>query len=197
MPLSDYRFENLSRSTQIVVFSVLMLGLAVIFYAFYLKGMLEEKATLQKEVTRLEAAVAQAQAVEAQLAKFKKELAELEQRLEALKSMLPSQKETPSILRSVQQMAASNDLKILKFMPQPIVPRSFYVEWPITIDVEGTYNGLGLFFEKIGDATRIIDVGNFAIRGLEVSASPSRSIAATCTATTFVFREDQVAPTAK
>ena len=197
MPLSDYRFDNLSRSTQIIIFSVLMAGLAFVFYLFYLKGMMEEQAMLKKDVNRLEAAVAQAQAVEAQLKTFKAEVAELERRLEVLKNMLPSQKETPAILRSVQQMAASSDLKILKFMPLPVVPRSFYVEWPITIDVEGTYNGLGLFFERIGQANRIIDVGNFAAKGLDIGASPSRTLTATCSAKTFVFREDQIAGTSK
>ena len=90
-------------------------------------------------------------------------------------------------------MAASSNLKILKFTPQPVVPRAFYSDWPIQIDVEGNYDGLGRFFERVSQATRIIDVGSISISGSKDQASDtSKTLSASCTATTFVFREDQV-----
>jgi Tfp pilus assembly protein PilO len=93
----------------------------------------------------------------------------------------------------VQQMAASSNLKILKFTPQPVIPRAFYSDWPIQIEVEGNYDGLGMFFEKVSQATRIIDVGTISIKGAEQYSDSGRTLSATCTATTFVFREDQPA----
>jgi type IV pilus assembly protein PilO len=179
------------------VFGVLVLGMAVLFYMFYLKSSIESRNALQGEVRQLEASVAQTQAIEAKLEQFKKEVAEIEQRLEALKRILPAQKETPQVLRSVQEMASSNNLRILKFTPQPVVPKDFYVDWPIEIQVEGNYSGLGRFFEKISQSTRLIDVNKIMVKGVENSVDSARTLTAVCTATTFVFREDQTANSAK
>jgi len=125
MALSDFRIQNLSRKTQIIVFSVLVLALAGLFYMSYLKHSIETRNALRVEVRQLEARVAQAQAIESRLDRFKKEVAEIEQRLEMMKSILPSQKETPQVLRSVQEMAVSNNLKILKFTRNRLYRRTF------------------------------------------------------------------------
>ncbi len=192
MAISDYRFENLPRTTQIIVVAVLVCCLSIGFYVYYIKDLIKERDALQTEITRLESVVAQATAIEAKLQQFKQDLSELEQRLAALRSILPAEKETPVVLRSVQDMAKSSNLKILQFTPKPIVARSFYSDWPILIEVEGNYNGLGLFFEKVGHATRIIDVGGISIKGVNNTPTPMRTLSARCTATTFVFSEDQL-----
>ncbi|MGD0099498.1 MAG: type 4a pilus biogenesis protein PilO [Acidobacteriota bacterium] len=193
MAISDYRFDNLPRSTQIVVFTVIVLCLAVAFYFYYLKDIVKERDNIQADIARLEVSVAQATAIEGRLKRFREELKQLEERLAVLQAILPAEKETPTVLRSVQQMASSSNLKIQKFTPQPVVPRVFYSDWPIQIDVEGNFDGLGAFFEKISHATRIINVDSISVTGFdkEQDMNPSHTLKASCTATTFVFREDQ------
>ena len=193
MAMSDYRFENLPRSVQCAVFTVVLLCLAFVFYIYFMKDLIKKRDGIQAEIIKLERSVAQGTAIESQLKRFKQELAQLEERLKVLQSILPAQKETPNVLRSVQQMAAASNLKINKFTPQPVVPRAFYSDWPIQIEVEGSYNGLGAFFEKVSQATRIIDVGAIAVTGIDKQPSDqTNTLRATCTATTFVFREAEV-----
>jgi type IV pilus assembly protein PilO len=196
MAISDYRFENLPRSAQYAVFTGVLLCLALLFYLYYMKDLIAKRDGIQEDIIVLEHSVAQGSAIESQLKRFKLELAQLEERLAVLQSILPAQKETPTVLRSVQQMAASSNLKINRFTPQPVVPRDFYSDWPIQIEVEGTYDGLGAFFEKVSQATRIIDVGAISITG-NAKSTPEQTgtLTATCTATTFVFRENEVLAT--
>jgi type IV pilus assembly protein PilO len=158
---------------------------------------MEERSSITAEVSRLEKEVAQATAVEARLAQFRRELAALDDRLVELRAILPSQKETPDVLRAVQQMAAESNLKIVKFVPQPVAPRAFYLDWPITMEVQGSYNALGAFFEKIGLFTRVINVDNIGVKNIEGSVDPARTLTSSCTATTFVYREDQAAAPVK
>jgi Tfp pilus assembly protein PilO len=191
MAMRDYRFENLPRSIQIAVFTALIVCMAVVFYIYYLKDTIAERDAIQSDIARLELSVAQGTAIESRLRRFRQELAQLEERLAVLQNILPAEKETPTVLRSVQQMAASSSLKINKFTPQPVVPRAFYSDWPIQIEVEGNYDGLGNFFEKVSQATRIINVDSIAITGLDKEMNPGRTLSANCTATTFVYREDQ------
>jgi type IV pilus assembly protein PilO len=197
MALKDLSFENLPRSAQISIFAVLAVALVFVFHSYYMKGLLQERDVLRTEVARLEVEVAQGKAIETQHERFKVELAQLEERLKTLRDVLPSSKETPQILRSVQQTALASNLKILKFAPQPVVPRAFYADWPIQIEVEGSYNGLGNFFERVGQATRIINVDTLGVHGIDGSTDASRTLSAVCTATTFVFRDEQAAAAPK
>ncbi len=190
MGLEKYRLENLPRSTQIAIRAALGLGLAAGVYFVYLQGVLSERNALKTEVAKLEKSVAQASAFASQLSRKKQEVADLAEHLRTLRRILPEQKETPIVLRSVQEMASSSNLKIRKFDPQPLVPRDFYTDWPITVEIEGSFNALGQFFEKIGRATRIINVQNLSVKGIDGSTDPAHTVTATCTATTFVYREE-------
>jgi Tfp pilus assembly protein PilO len=155
-----------------------------------LKRLIRERDAIRDEIGRLELSVAQTAAIEGQLNDSKQKLIRLEEKLEVLKGILPAQQETSEVLRSVQQMAASSNLRINKFSPRPAVPQELYSDWPIQITVEGNYDGLGLFFEKVSRAARIINIGSLSIKGSEKNANPVLTLTASCTATTFVFREE-------
>jgi type IV pilus assembly protein PilO len=197
MALNDFRFSNLSRPVQIGLVAGMGIVLAALFYMYFLKERLEQLKILHSEIQKLEESVQQTTAIKTRLKNYKNELAQLEERLTVLQSILPSQKETPSLLKSVQQMAAASNLKINRFEPQALAPRDFYSEWPIEMIVEGNYHGLGLFFEKISQATRIIDVKDLKIRHISPQTDPSRTLTATFNATTYVFREEQPQKTSK
>ena len=192
MALADFRLENLPRSAQILLFLGVAVALSYIVYSFYFQGMIDQRTALQDEIKKLETSVAQAQAVASQLPRFKEELARLEERLAELSTILPSEKETPVVLRAVLDMASASNLKIMRFVPKPTVPRNFYVDWPIEVSVQGSYNALGRFFEKVSQYGRIINVDNIGIKTFETGTNAARTVSAVCTATTFVFREEQV-----
>lgn len=196
MDLKSLRFENLPFTTQLVIFGVLAVGLSAVVYMLYLQEPMAQKTQLETEVAELQARVAQGTAIHSRLKRFKEELAQIEARLRVLRAILPSSKETPVVLQSVQEMAAASNLKILKFHPQPIVPRAFYSDWPILLEVQGSYDSLRQFFSKISQSTRIINVDNISIKGIDGSTDPGLTLSATCTATTFVFREEQAATAA-
>jgi len=192
MALADFRLENLPRSAQILLFLGVAVALSYIVYSFYFQGMIDQRTALQDEIKKLETSVAQAQAVASQLPRFKEEVARLEERLAELSTILPSEKETPIVLRAVLDMASAANLKIMRFVPKPTVPRNFYVDWPIEVSVQGSYNALGRFFEKVSQYGRIINVDNIGIKTFETGTNAARTVSAVCTATTFVFREEQV-----
>jgi type IV pilus assembly protein PilO len=64
----------------------------------------------------------------------------------------------------------------------------YYQEWPINVDVEGTYHNLGLFFDRVGRLSRLVNVGNLKVKA-QTQQRPSNTIAVSCVATTFVYVE--------
>jgi type IV pilus assembly protein PilO len=197
MALGNFKLENLPRNAQIALIAGMAIVLGAVGYVFYLKDAITTRSTLLGEIAKLESSIAQASEVESRLAKFKQDVAILDARLDELRRILPSQKETPDVMRAVQNMAADSSLHIVKFAPQAVAPRAFYADWPITMDVQGSYNALGSFMEKVGQFRRIINVDNISVKIIDGSTDPGRTLSANFTATTFVYRDEPVAPPAK
>ena len=115
-------------------------------------------------------------------------MADLEGRLQNLKAVLPEEKDAADLLRRMQTVATQSNLEIKGFKPSPTVMKELHAEWPITLQLEGTYHNLAMFFDRVGKFTRIVN-----ITGLDVKAKdkpePNSTITATCVATTFVLLE--------
>ncbi|OFW18075.1 MAG: hypothetical protein A3F69_02520 [Acidobacteria bacterium RIFCSPLOWO2_12_FULL_66_10] len=113
-------------------------------------------------------------------------MTELEGRLQNIRAVLPEEKDAADLLRRMQTVATQSNLEIKGFKPSPTVMKQLHAEWPITLQLEGTYHNLAIFFDRVGKFTRIVN-----ITGLDVKANdkpePNSTITATCVATTFVL----------
>lgn len=141
----------------------------------------QQLATLQQEIRKLEAAAAK-------LDQFKNEVALLEARLERLKQVLPSEKQTPDLMRKVQSMASESSLSVRAFNPGATRSQEFYEEWPINVVVNGTYHNLGMFFDRVSRLSRLVNISDVKVTS-QASPTAVNTIAAICTATTYVFIE--------
>ena len=142
------------------------------------RGVLEEK--------RREAE--QARRAEQRLPALEGSVEELETSLARLQGRLPARRDAAALLRRLEVAAARSDLTIRAFVPQAPAERSWYAEWPIHLELSGTYRRLGLFFERVARFDRIINLQDIVIRALDPSR-PNETITAECTATTFVVLE--------
>ena len=115
-------------------------------------------------------------------------MADLEARLEGLKAVLPEQKDVADLLRRIQTLATQSNLAIRGFKPAPSVTKHLHAEWPIALQLDGTYHNLGMFFDRVSKFSRIINVSNISIRAKE-KPEPSSTITVDCVATTFVLLE--------
>ena len=92
-------------------------------------------------------------------------MAELEARLESLKAVLPEQKDVADLLRRIQTLATAVEPRDPRFKPAPSVTKQLHAEWPIALQLDGTYHNLAMFFDRVSKFSRIINVSNIAIRG--------------------------------
>lgn len=170
--------------------------LGAVWYQFI--GPMEEQIEAKTaQLDALQQTIAQGRLQQQRLAEFKRESEQLEVQLEELKSILPLEKETDQLLRSIQQTATSSALRVLRVGPRPIVDYEVYTEWPVDMEVVGTYHNIGTFLDRIRQLPRIVNIGGLRIqsRAAEGELAFSESVSATYTATTFVYREDpELAP---
>jgi len=165
------------------------------FYWYYVQDVQATHATEQAKLDGLRADIAKGSATARQLPQFRQEVGQLEARLESLRAVLPEEKDVGDLLRRIQTLAMQSNLQIKGFKPAPIVTRQMHAEWPINLELDGTYHNLGVFFDRVGKFSRIINIGSVRIKAKD-SQAPGSTINVACTATTFVLIEPKPASAA-
>ncbi len=176
---------------QVGAFLALAVTLFVVFRLYYVGPELEAQAARQVELDGKRAALQQARQDAIELAAFEAEVTDLNRRLDALRAVLPEQQEVSELLRRLQTFAVQSNLTIRAFRPQAAVTHEMHAEWPIRLQLDGTFHNLGMFLDRISKFARIINVSDVVIRAKE-PPELNQTITAEATATTFVLVDTPV-----
>ena len=156
------------------------------FYYFYEVTQQAELDGKAQELSAIRGRISRGQAMARQLPEFRKEIGTLEARLEALKPILPDERDVGDLLRRVQTLATQSNLQVRGFRPQAITAKEMHAEWPIALQLEGSYHNLGQFLDRVSKFPRIINIGNLVLAAKPPSTGGS-SMTIQATATTFVL----------
>jgi type IV pilus assembly protein PilO len=180
---------------QVLLFVVLSAAGVYAFQYFYANDREAQLAEKQVELDAVRGRISKAVAIAQQLPAFQAEVKQLEAQLDSLKAVLPEQRDVGEMLRRIQTLAVQSSLVVKNFRPQAVKNLQMHAEWPMTLELDGTYHNLGLFFDRVSKIPRIINVGAIGIRAKDprATAEDGSTISATCVATTFVLL-DKPAP---
>jgi type IV pilus assembly protein PilO len=179
---------------QVAAFVVLSAAGAGAFWYFYAKPAQESLDARAAQLATMRAEIAKGQATARRLPEFRQQVADLEGQLERLRAVLPEEKDVADLLRRIQGMATQSNLMIRGFTPKAVATKQLHAEWPIALELEGSYHDLGAFLERVSKFPRIINVNGIAIKGKD-QPTAGGTITAECTATTFVLIEPKPAAT--
>jgi type IV pilus assembly protein PilO len=189
----DISLAKLPWHAQVGAFLMLALAGVGVFVWYYELPFREDMEAREVQLTALKNDIAKGQATAKQLGQFRAEVDDLEGRLGSLRAVLPEEKDAADLLRRMQTVATQSNLTIKSFKPAPVVTKQLHAEWPIELQLEGTYHNLAIFFDRIGKFTRIVNITGLDVRGKE-PPDANTTIIAQCIATTFVLLEKPVAP---
>ena len=187
--------SKLSWKGQIGVFLLLSAAAAGAFWNLYAVPAQQAIDGQRAELARIRGDINRGLATAQRLPEFRQEVADLETQLERLRTVLPEQQDVGDLLSRVNAMATQSNLTIRGFTPQAVAKKQLHAEWPIGLQLEGTYHDLGSFLERVSKFPRIINVDSIKIRARENQAGRA-TITAECTATTFVLEPTPVAAAA-
>jgi type IV pilus assembly protein PilO len=171
---------------QVGVFVLLATSGIGAYYYYYESPLRETMVGRQTQLGALRAEISKGYATAKRLPEFRGQVAELEGRLENLRSVLPDEKDVADLLRRLQTVATQSSLIIKGFRPAPTVVKELHAEWPIALQLDGTYHNLATFFDRVGKFTRIINISAVDIKTKD-RPDPNSTIVANCVATTFVL----------
>ena len=180
--------NNIPWYGQLGIFSIFGVIIAGLGWYFFISGLSEQIAVKQGQLDGLKVEIQRGQAVEQKHQEFLTQNKQLLSKLSTLKIILPEAKQTDQLLRQVQESAVASNLLIRKFQPLPVSQKDFFSEWPINLEVDGSYHALGAFFDKLSKFSRIVNVSDVKI---VESKKSGRTISTTCVATTFVYNEEK------
>ena len=145
-----------------------------------------EIRTLKTEINKLNDQLRLAKKRASELDKLEKDLAQAQADFRFALKLLPTTSEIPNLLKSITKLGNDSNLEFLLFSPDRQVPRDFYVEIPVNIEVQGVYHDVAMFFDKVGKLDRIVNV-------IDVSMTPVKSmevmLKTSCKAVTYRFKE--------
>lgn len=118
------------------------------------------------------------------------QLEQLKRQLVIAQEKLPKSAEIPSLLQRIHNQAKTAGLEIRKFQRNPDIARDFYMEIPVDMELNGTFDELANFFYYVSRMTRIVNVSSIGLKRTKSGLNADGALAVTARATTFRFKSE-------
>jgi type IV pilus assembly protein PilO len=165
----------------------------VVLYQFLLGPKLTELSELRNNLESLNALMEENRRIAADIPRFESEKAALEEQFKKALEQLPNEKEIPDLIDSISDAAKKSGLKILLFQPRGEILKGFYADVPVDMEVEGSFEAIYLFCEKISKLSRIVNIEGITLSSAVKEPALSPAVRAKFTALTFRFVSEEEA----
>lgn len=179
------KIEQLSKLQRVLISTGIFLVIIGFFVYFLYMPKFKDVDTLTKKLEKLEKQLDTAKRNAAALKQFQAKMKEAEAQFKTAMRALPEKEEIPSLLTSISKSGQEVGLEFLLFEPKSEVRKDFYAEIPVSIDVNGGYHDLAMFFDRIARLSRIVNVRDITMG----QAKEGADLKTSCTAVTYKFVE--------
>ena len=188
------QFNNLPKAARLAIGIVPIVGLVAAVYFLVMSPVLGRIDKLEVDLKKVQEEVQQNRAMLAQLEVIKKQAVQLERQLAVLADKLPTEREMPPLYRTLSDAAFQAGLGVMLFQPREAKVRDYYAEIPITLTAEGGYHDLATFFDRLAGLSRVVNVDQWKLSGLNRLKQPMR---ADITLATYTYRPVGATPAPK
>lgn len=172
-----------------IVGVVIGVALFTVMQIYVFKDIKTQIERLESSIDELEREIEKGRAAKADLPRLEEDIRNYEIELERLRKILPTKRETDNLIKRYKQLTERGGFSLTSFAPGAFEDRGFYLEWPIKVTLDGTYHELGLFFDRMSNFSRIINVNDLTITPIR-STKEDYTIHADFVARTFIFKEE-------
>lgn len=193
------KLKNIPLYLKIIIVTVPSLIFVMLFIVFIFLPKNKEINTLRESIINLDNDIVSSEIKAKKLDLLKIENERLKIRLAELQEQLPEEKEVSPLLKQISDMGLKSGLEILLWRPgeRKQGANNLYIEIPVQMTVVGGYHDLGVFFSKISNIRRIVNITNIKIdsyetkRGSKIKADFIASTFSAITETEKVQAEQQ------
>ena len=200
------KFSEMSTGTKMLIIGLAALIIGAVYYFLPYNSKNQENLQLAAKIKDKNAENARLREFEPKLAQLTRDMVILEQQIEREKKVVPEDKDADQFIRLLHDTAASAGIEIRRYTAMPVANHEFYSEVPFAIDIDGPYYSVMIFFQKVAELERIVNIDNLQVASPKNSSNakvkstyqwaPGETIVASCTASTFFSHEAEPAAAA-
>lgn len=180
--------EKLTRPQRIGIYAgvlVFLIGISV-WLLFWPK--FDEIGRLEKQLVQVQAELTKAKKNASELNDWRSKMKEKEAQYKQVMRALPEKEEIPSLLTGISEAGKDAGLEFVLFQPKPENTQDFYAEIPVDINVSGTYHQVAVFFDKVANLPRIVNIRNIKMSP-QSQKDGGNELMTSCQAVTYKFVE--------
>jgi type IV pilus assembly protein PilO len=180
------KVEKISKTQRMMIYfgTITILIGAFVYFSFLPKYKTIDK--LNQNYDKLEQQLATAKINSRKLGKFRNNMKKVEKDYRRVMKALPEKQEIPALLESISEAGQVVGLEFLLFQPKAEIKKDFYAEIPVSIQVAGNYHNVGLFFDRVSNLPRIVNIQEIKMTPLK----GSDELITSCTAVTYKFIDE-------
>jgi type IV pilus assembly protein PilO len=195
LDLNELDLTNIARwpaAARAVVIIFIMGGVIFLGYWFHTKDQLVQLEEAEQHEMDLKVIFEKKAQQAANLEAYEQQLEDMRESFGAMLRQLPNETEVADLLVDVSQTGLASGLEFELFKPQAELPREFYAELPINIQVIGRYHEFGDFISGVAALPRIVTVHDINV---SPRAKDGSLLVMNLTAKTYRYlEEDERAP---
>ncbi|AXR05200.1 type IV pilus inner membrane component PilO [Salinimonas sediminis] len=164
--LNELDFEQVAvwpKEVKIVVACFVAILIAGLSYWFVVKPKLPVLDAAERKEAELKLQFEAKYRIAVNLEAYKEQLEKIKKDFSSMLRSLPTSNETPGLLDDITYVGTSSGLTFKLLNWQKEVPKEFYTELPIEMEVSGGYHNFGHFVSKVADLPRIVTLHDFTI----------------------------------
>ncbi len=183
-----------------VALAVVLIGLGIYLPFSPVASKRTEVTTLHDQDASLKQEVAGLEVYERRYADYNQQMNALHKQMDTLQAIVPEDKQVDEFIRLLQGAAAASRVQIRSLTAQTVIPHQYHYEMPFQISVDGPYFNVVDFFSRLSRLSRIINVGDLTLMGVDASKEgkfamrPDTSVSGSCNVVTFFTNPANAAP---
>ena len=138
----------------------------LVYFNFILRPQVAQVFSLVAKMSKVRAELKSAEVTISEIPKFRKDIGLYEDKVTHYEKMLPAEREIPSFLENLSDMAKSSGVKIIGITPTVTGGEEgmIYQELPIIINAKSGFHELGRFLTSLEYSERFIKVADIDIK---------------------------------
>ncbi|MBN1907723.1 MAG: type 4a pilus biogenesis protein PilO [Deltaproteobacteria bacterium] len=178
------KVEAIKMPVRIGILAGTLILFAALFIIFVYIPKTEQISAAETVIIDLNDQLNRAKLQRQKLPKVREEKKKVDLLFEAALKQLPNDMEIPELLTKITELGVESNLDISTFKPQSNKQKGFYAEIPISLKIKGSYHDIAIFFEKVGNMERIMNIQNV---NMKPEKERSTILEVTCDAITYTF----------
>src|SRR5437879_11689750 len=157
------KIDEMSVPARIGILLVIAAALGAGFYYWKVKPMHDDTAELKQRITQIQAENMRLREFEPKLAEIAQQMAAVQRELEQAQKIVPNEKDADLFIKLIHDTAANAGIEVRRYTAMPVANKGFYTEVPFQIDLDGSYDSIVKFFDRVAKMERIVNGDNLQI----------------------------------